>query len=140
MDEFRVQLRRHGLKATRQRLAVHEVMMQLGHASADVVSALLAEKDSKISTPSVYNILTQLADCHIYARRMSATNKMFFDIDTARHIHLYDRENHEFHDIVDEELQLLVSQHLKRRRFKGFSIENIDIQLIAHPTKKRKKV
>ena len=140
MDEFRVQLRRHGLKATRQRLAVHEVMMQLGHASADVVSALLAEKGSKISTPSVYNILTQLADCHIYARRMSATNKMFFDIDTARHIHLYDRENHEFHDIVDEELQLLVSQHLKRRRFKGFSIEDIDIQLIAHPTKKRKKV
>lgn len=35
--EFRNLLRRHGLKATPQRLAVHEAMMRLGHASADMV-------------------------------------------------------------------------------------------------------
>ena len=137
MDEFRTQLRRHDLKATRQRLAIHEVMMELVHASADMVREALAEKGSLVTTSSVYNILSQLADYHIYGRRMSGTNKMFFDVVGGRHIHLYDRENHTFRDLVDEDLAALVSAHLKRRKFKGFTVEDIDIQLIARPTRKK---
>jgi len=138
MEEFRTQLRRHGLKATRPRLAVHQAMMELEHASADDVRALLARGDEHITAASVYNILSQLADCRIYARRMSATNKMFFDIDNSRHIHLYDRENHTYRNLIDEDLAALVGAHLKRRKFKGYSIEDIDIQLIARPTRKNK--
>ncbi len=140
LDEFRTQLRRHGLKATRQRLAVHEVMMRLGHASADMVRDALAEKEASVTVASVYNILSQLADLRIYGRRMSATNKMFFDVNTSKHIHLYDRENHTFRDLMDDELSTLVSQHLKRRKFKGYSIEDIDIQIIARPTRKSKTI
>ncbi len=139
-DEFRTQLRRHGLKATRQRMAVHEVMMQLVHASADTVSDALREKGSDVTVSSVYNILSQLADLHIYSRRLSANNKMYFDVVTTRHIHLYDRENHTYRDLMDDELSTLVSQHLKRRKFKGYSIEDIDIQLIARPTRKSKNL
>jgi len=140
LDEFRTHLRRHNLKATRQRLAVHEVMMDLGHASADMVCEELRRKGSKVTVASVYNILSQLADLRIYGRRMSATNKMFFDVNTTRHIHLYDRENHTYRDLVDDELSALVTSHLKRRKFKGFSVEDIDIQLIARPTRKSKSL
>ena len=38
MEDFKHLLRRHSLKATPQRMAVHEAMMELGHASADMVS------------------------------------------------------------------------------------------------------
>ena len=140
MEEFRQQLRKHKLKATRQRLAVHEAMMVLVHASADGVKEELEKKDLHVTASSVYNILSQLADCHIYGRRMSATNKMFFDVIPARHIHMYDRENHFWRDIEDEDLTTLVTTHLKRRKFKGFSIEDIDIQLIARPTKRNKNI
>jgi len=140
MDEFRTQLHRHNLKATRQRLAVHEVMMGLGHASADMVREELANNGSPATVATVYNILSQLADLRIYGRRLSATNKMFFDVNNTRHIHLYDRENHTYKDIMDEELTALVSSHLKRRKFKGYSVEDIDIQLIAHPTRKNKSL
>ena len=58
------------------------------------------------------------------------------DINSFRHIHLYDRENHRFRDIFDEELAELVQAHLKRRKFRGFTVEDIDIQLIARPTRK----
>lgn len=139
MDEFRTQLRRHNLKATRQRMAVHEVMMNLGHASADMVCDQLTQTGSHVTVASVYNILSQLADNRIYGRRLSATSKMFFDVNVARHIHLYDRENHTFRDIIDEELSMLVASHLRRRRFKGYTVEDIDIQLIAHPTKSKTK-
>lgn len=140
MDEFRTMLKRHGLKATKQRIMVHEVMMVLVHASADMVSDQLRSKGSRVTLSSVYNILTQLADKHIYGRRMSAANKMFFDARSDRHVHLYDRENHIWRDLVDEDLSLLVASHFKRRKFKGYTVEDIDIQLIARPTRKNKTI
>ena len=139
MKDFATQLKRHNMKATRQRMAVHEAMCALGHASADQVAEWLSgDPGIRISVASVYNTLTQMADARIYARRLSANNKMYFDVNTDCHIHLYDRENHRWRDIVDEELSDLVAAHLKRRRFKGFAVEDIDIQLVAHPTKKVK--
>lgn len=140
LDDFRTQLRRHGLRATRQRLAVHEAMMELEHASADMVCEKLSERGTSIPTASVYNILSQLADYRIYGRRLSATSKMFFDVDSSRHIHLYDRENHCFLNVVDEQLPLLIASQLKRRRFKGFTVEDLDVQIIVKPTRKKKKI
>ena len=139
LEEFRTQLRRHKLKATRQRLAVHEVMMELGHASADQVQETRRQRGAAVTVASVYNILAQLADQRIYGRRLSATNKMFFDINNSLHIHLYDRENHTYRDLMDDELQNLVNAHLKRRKFKGYTVEHIDIQLIARPTTRKTK-
>ena len=138
MEEFRTQLRRHGLKATNQRIAVHEVMMELVHASADMVREELYRRGARVTTASVYNILSQLADFRIYGRRLSATNKMFFDVVPTRHIHMYDREGNVWRDLMDEDLDALVNAHLKRRKFKGFTIEDIDIQLIARTTRKPK--
>ena len=69
---------------------------------------------------------------------MSSNNKMYFDVNSFRHVHLYDRENHSFRDVFDDELMDLISSRLKRRKFKGFTIEDIDIQLVARPTKKHK--
>ena len=137
LDEFRTRLRRHGLKATRQRLEVHEAMMALGHASADMVTEEITRRGVvKVTTASVYNILSQLADLRIYSRRLSSNNKMYFDINNFRHIHLYDKENNRYRDVVDEELMELVQSHLKRRKFKGYTVEDIDIQFIARPTRK----
>ena len=138
LEDFRTQLRRHSLKATRQRIAVHEAMMRLVHASADMVAEEVRKDGSKVTVASVYNILSQLADCRIYARRLSGNNKMFFDVNSFRHVHLYDRENHRFRDVFDDELMDLITSRLRRRKFKGFTVEDIDIQLVARPTRKLK--
>ncbi len=138
VDEFRTMLKRRGLKATRQRIAVHEAMSALGHASADMVCMEIERRGGgSVTVASVYNILSQLADIKIYGRRMSANNKMYFDVNTARHLHLYDRENNSFRDVTDEDLTDLVMSKLKRRKFKGYTIEDIDIQFICRPTKRK---
>ena len=138
LEEFRNLLKKHSLKATPQRLAVHEAMMVLGHASADMVTEeILAQNKAKVTVASVYNILTQLAMLGVYHHRMSANNKMYFDVNTFDHMHLYDRENHVYKDVMDEELLTMIKAHLGRRRFKGYKIEGIDIQLIGRPTRKR---
>ena len=140
LDEFRTQLRRHGLRATKQRLAVHAAMMELVHASAEDVHGALELRDTPVPLTSVYNILTQLADERIYSRRLSGDSRMYFDIDSRPHIHLYDRENHIWRNVEDEELATLVTSSLKHRKFKGYTVEGLDIQLVARPTRKNKKI
>ncbi len=138
VEEFKEILRKHSLKATPQRLAVHEAMIELGHASADMVTEVIKAKGTaKVTLASVYNILTQMAMLKVYSYRLSANNKMYFDVNTFKHIHMYDQENHTFRDVVDDELVSLIESHLSRKRVKGYKIEGFDIQLVGRPTKKK---
>jgi Fe2+ or Zn2+ uptake regulation protein len=138
LEEFKAILKKHSLKATPQRLAVHEAMMALGHASADMVTDAIKEKETaKVTVASVYNILTQMAMLGIYHHRLSSNNKMYFDVNTFKHIHFYDQANHVFRDVVDDELIQMIESHLSRKKVKGYKIESYDIQLVGRPTRKK---
>ena len=137
MDDFKFQLKKAGLKATAQRLAVHRAMMELEHASADAVAASIEEEGLvKITQSSVYNILAQLSELGIYRQRLSINNKMYFDVCNHRHIHMYDIVNHTFRDLPPDELQDLVLERLRKKKFKGFKVEGVEIQILARPNKR----
>lgn len=139
MEKFRKILKEEGLKATPQRIAVHEAMMALTHASADSIAEYIAEHSStEITVASVYNILEQLSSLKIYSFRLSSNNKKYYDIATFDHIHLYDSKSHEYKDILDEEAIRVVESHFKGKKFRGYKIDSIDIQLVAHPTRRAK--
>ena len=112
--------------------------MGLGHASADMVTEAIKEKGAaKVTVASVYNILTHLAMLGVYHYRLSANNKMYFDVNTFKHLHFYDQMNHVFRDVIDDELVSLIESHLSRKRVKGYKIEGFDIQLVGRPTRKK---
>ena len=136
-EAFKKALKAHGLKATDQRLAIHAAMLELGHASADMVREYIVSQGGKITVASVYNTLTQLSLLGIYKHRLSANNKMYFDVNTVKHIHLYDVYNNTYKDIIDEELTMAVESALKKRRFKGFRVDGIDIQILCHPSHRK---
>jgi Fe2+ or Zn2+ uptake regulation protein len=102
-----------------------------------VTQAIKEKGAAKVTVASVYNILTQMAMLGIYHYRLSSNNRMYFDVNTFKHIHFYDHENHVYKDVVDDELVSLIESHLGRKRFKGYKLESIDIQLIGRPTKKK---
>lgn len=138
MPEFRDFLKKNGLKATPQRIAVHSAMLELGHASADMVAKKIEEKgEAEVTIASLYNTLSSLADLGAYSRRTSSNNKMYFDVNTGDHIHFYDSVNNSYRDVNDHDLLETVKNQLKGRRFKGYSVDSIDIQIIGHPTKKK---
>jgi Fe2+ or Zn2+ uptake regulation protein len=113
-------------------------MINLGHASADMVTEeILTQGKAKVTVASVYNILTQLAALGIYHHRMSTNNKMYFDVNTFYHAHFYDKENHTYRDVLDEDLLTLIKSHLGRKKFKGYKVESIDIQIVGRPTRKK---
>ncbi len=141
IGQFQSRLKARGLKATPQRISVHQAMLELGHASADSVCQWIAgHSETKVTVASVYNILTQLTLLGFYRHRLSSNNKMYFDINTSTHIHLYDSVNGEYKDIVDDELQGIAESFLKKRRFRGYKVDYIDIQFVCHPTRKPKKI
>ena len=141
IEEFKNILKKHSLKATPQRLAVHEAMISLGHACADMVTEAIKEKGSaKVTLASVYNILTHMAMLGVYNYRLSANNKMYFDVNTFKHIHFYDQDNHVFRDVIDDEVVAMIESHLNKKRIKGYKVESIDIQLVGRPTKKKYSV
>lgn len=140
IEYFRELLRKNGLKVTPQRIAVHEAMLRLGHACADMVTAeILAAKKTKVTVASVYNILTQLSLLGIYHHRMSENNKMYFDVNTFRHFHLYNYVDNEYKDVIDEELANLIESHFKGRRFRGLKVDFIDVQIICRPSRTSRK-
>ena len=135
--QFRRMLKEKGLKATPQRLAVHEAMLALGHGGADDVAAWIsAQGGTSVSAASVYNILSLLADLKIYDRRSGQGSKMVFDVRTGRHLHLYDTRNQVWRDLDDDALLSWMEAHFKGRRFRGYKIDGFEVQLLCHPTRK----
>lgn len=138
-ERFRAMLSAKGLKATPQRLAVHGAMSALVHAGADeVYEWLIKSYGRKVSKSSVYKILTELADCGIFHYRLSYGNRLFFDVCNFPHAHIFDRKNEVFKDLADEELSEMVNGYLKSRHFRGFKLEDVEIEIICRPSRRGK--
>lgn len=132
IEEFKKLLKKHSLKSTQQRLAVHNAMLKLGHASADMVTEeIRSQGTTNVTVASVYNILSQIALLGIYDHRMSANNKMYFDVNTFRHIHLYDYVNNTFKDVIDDDFMDNLDAYFAKKKFKGYRVECVDVQIVC---------
>lgn len=136
IEEFKKLLKKHSLKSTQQRLAVHNAMLKLGHASADIVTEeIRSQGTTNVTVASVYNILSQIALLGIYDHRMSANNKMYFDVNTFRHIHLYDYVNNTFKDVIDDDFMDNLDAYFAKKKFKGYRVECVDVQIVCRPSR-----
>ena len=136
IEEFKKLLKKHSLKSTQQRLAVHNAMLELGHASADMVTEeIRSQGTTNVTVASVYNILSQIALLGIYDHRMSANNKMYFDVNTFRHIHLYDYVNNTFKDVIDDDFMDNLDAYFAKKKFKGYRVECVDVQIVCRPSR-----
>lgn len=136
IEEFKKLLKKHSLKSTQQRLAVHNAMLKLGHASADMVTEeIRSQGTTNVTVASVYNILSQIALLGIYDHRMSASNKMYFDVNTFRHIHLYDYVNNTFKDVIDDDFMDNLDAYFAKKKFKGYRVECVDVQIVCRPSR-----
>ena len=136
IEEFKKLLKKHSLKSTQQRLAVHNAMLKLGHASADMVTEeIRSQGTTNVTVASVYNILSQIALLGIYDHRMSANNKMYFDVNTFWHIHLYDYVNNTFKDVIDDDFMDNLDAYFAKKKFKGYRVECVDVQIVCRPSR-----
>lgn len=129
--DLRKILRRYGLKSTPQRIAVYTAMKELGHASADMVYRLASSGLTTLTVATVYNVLESFVQVGLLQRRMSSNNKMYMDVNTYNHCHLYCEETNTYKDYDDPELMLLIHDHFRNKRIRGFDLDRIDVQLVG---------
>lgn len=131
MQELKDKIQKCGLKATPQRIAIYQTMSELGHASADMVNCYLKEKFPSLTVATIYNVLESFVEVGLLVKRFSSNNKMYFDVNTYEHAHMYDINSNSYLDYNDPELIELVNNYIQSKRPMNFDIHNIDIQLIG---------
>jgi len=141
MESFRSILKSKGLKATQQRLAVHEAMLALGHACADMVCDQIRKNGTtEVTVASVYNILSGLSAIGVYRRIPTIDNRVWYDVLTRPHLHIYDRRRNEIKDLADEDFSASAAAYFRDHAPKGYKVDDIDIQLICHRSRNTKKL
>jgi Fe2+/Zn2+ uptake regulation proteins len=130
-DDIKDILRSHKLKATPQRVMVYGKLLEIGHASADMVYSQLNADNPAMTVATTYNILESFVKAGIVKRLFSSTNKMFFDINTDPHMHLYCEDGEHFIDYYDPQLQSMVESYLRGKKIRNFDVRDINIELVG---------
>ncbi len=120
-----------GLKATPQRIAIYKEMQKLGHACADVVSENLKDSFPSLTVATIYNVLDSFVEVGLLVKRFSSNNKMYFDVNTYDHIHIYDEHLNTYKDYNDPVLVKMVTDYLKDVKIPNFNYRTVDIQIIG---------
>ncbi|MCI2082874.1 MAG: transcriptional repressor [Bacteroidales bacterium] len=130
-DDVKDILRKHDLKATPQRIMVYGKLLELGHASADMIYTQLNKENPEMTVATTYNILESFVKAGIIKRLFSSTNKMFFDINTKPHCHIYTETGDHYTDLFDPKLTEIISDYLLSKKIRNFEIEDVSIEIVA---------
>ena len=129
-DEINLKLKDAGMKVTPQRHAILEAVMTLGnHPTAEQIIDYIRKKHPGIATGTVYNVLDVLVDKGLVKRVKTDKDAMRYDAIMETHHHLYCSESEQIEDYFDEELDAMLQDYFRKKRPRGFKIDNIILQI-----------
>ncbi|MBQ5783747.1 MAG: transcriptional repressor [Bacteroidales bacterium] len=131
MLTIKEKIQQTGLKATPQRIAVYKEMQNLGHACADMVAENLKESFPSLTVATIYNVLDSFVEVGLLVKRFSSNNKMYFDVNTYDHVHIYDEQMNAYKDYNDPVLVKMVTDYLNNVEIPNFKFRTVDIQILG---------
>ena len=132
VNQIRDKLVEKGLKVTPQRIAILEAIYTLNnHPTAEMIMEQIKDSHPGISTATIYKVLDALEKNQLISRVKTDKDIKRFDGIVENHHHLYSSESEEIKDYMNAELDQLLNDFFKRNSIKGFSIEEIKLQLIG---------
>ncbi|MDR3339442.1 MAG: transcriptional repressor [Candidatus Symbiothrix sp.] len=129
-----------GLKVTLQRIAVYQAMEVLGHACPEAIITEIHKVYPTITIATIYNVLECLVENKILTKVMTGDNKMYFDIRTDEHHHLYSAQDHRIEDFDDPLLMEMIRNYLCSKKMDDFELEEIKVQLVGKFKNKTSKI
>lgn len=124
-SEVKTMLRGAGLRPTRQRLALAEILFAQGnrHISAEELHDEAAAERVPVSLATVYNTLHQFTEAGLLREVAVDGSKTYFDTNVADHHHFFIEEENR---IVDIPVSGLRVEHLPEP-IAGMEIARVDI-------------
>ena len=125
--DFLTKLRNSGLRPTKQRLKICEVLFDsektFHFTINDLVKIIEKNTNEKISLATVYNTIHAF-NKKGYVKEVTISNdKTYFDTNTTSHHHFYDLRTNELIDMNSEKIQLKhVPQPPKGKKINGIEV------------------
>ncbi|MDD2594442.1 MAG: transcriptional repressor [Bacteroidales bacterium] len=132
VEQIRGILKNHNLKSTPQRVVIYQIMSKLGHASADMIYGEISDQFQSLTVATIYNVLDSFVEVGLLKRRLSSNNKMYFDVNTYNHCHLYSQSQERYTDYDDPQLIGMLEQYFGNKKLKNFELSGVEIQLNGH--------
>ena len=124
---FEVKLRSVGLRPTKQRLKMCEVLFdrkETFHFTIDDLRKILKKKlDIKISQATIYNTINAFKNKGYIKEISLNTDKTYFDTNVTNHHHFYNETTSELIDFHDED----VEEIKLRKNLPGKKIKSIEV-------------
>ena len=125
--EFTNKLRSSGLRPTKQRLKICEVLFNRDHTFHftinDLAKNISKELNEKISLATVYNTVHALKKKG-YVKEISInSDKSYFDTNTTNHHHFFDEDTNELIDCDDE----IIETPKIKKNISGKKINSVEV-------------
>jgi len=109
-DNFIKKLRNSGLRPTKQRLKICEVLFKSErtfHFTVNDLTKIIEEKlNEKISLATVYNTVHAFKKKGYLKEISISSEKSYFDTNTSSHHHFYDIKDNELTDIDSDQIEI----------------------------------
>ena len=108
LADFAKQLRLAGLRPTRQRVAIAELLLdgRHRHVSADSLTEEITAAGIQVSGGTVYNTLNHFTDVGLLRRVLVHNEYILFDTNTDHHHHFYEASSDQLVDIPNDDVSL----------------------------------
>jgi Fur family transcriptional regulator, iron response regulator len=126
-------LRMTGLRPTRQRVALAELLFGSGdrHFTAEMLHAEAVQKGIPVSLATVYNTLHQFVEAGLLREVAIESAKTYFDTKTSDHFHFFFEKDGVLVDIETTDLKV---ENLPKPP-EGMEITRIDVLVRLAPTR-----
>jgi Fur family transcriptional regulator, iron response regulator len=120
-----VRLREAGLRPTRQRVALAEMLFRGAHhhLTAESLHADAAKSGERISLATIYNTLHQFTAAGLLSQVTVDATRSYFDTNTGDHQHFYVEDDGELIDIPGE----TISVEGVPTPPKGMAVDRVDV-------------
>jgi Fur family peroxide stress response transcriptional regulator len=121
-----------GLKVTPQRYAVLGALISLkDHPTAESIIEYVRQNHPNIAVGTVYKTLETFCSKGIIRRVKTDKDYMRYDIETHSHHHIYCDECDHIENYYDEEFDVILNQHFRKKKIKNFNIKEINLQIVG---------
>ena len=102
-------LRSAGLRPTRQRIAIAQVLFAGGdrHVTAESLHAEVSQTPTTVSLATIYNTLNQFTEAGLLREVAIEGHKSYFDTNTSSHHHYYIESEGRLVDIPHDSLEVV---------------------------------
>ncbi len=130
IDMIKNKLTECGLKVTPQRIAILEAIYNLNnHPTAENIISYIRKTHPNIASGTVYKVLDALVENKIINRIKTEKDIMRYDGILDQHHHLFSSESDRIEDYSDNELDTLLEEYFKKKKIRGFKVEEIKLQI-----------